>query len=138
MNVDFHSQKKILLIPHYRLLTWIGGGTLIAWAAWLVVLLKLDPYTSTSLALALFFTSFFVALSGTFTLLLAFLKKWRTRDQLYVKHILISLRQGILLSLCTTLCAGLLVLGFLRIWNGLLLVILMMLIEFYLSGKDEL
>ncbi len=138
MNADFQSQKKFLLIPHYRLLTWISGGTLVAWTAWGVVLLKLDPYSSTSLALTLFLVSFFIALSGTFTLLMSLIKKWRTRDQLYIKHILISLRQGILLSLCTTLCAGLLVLGFLRIWNGLLLVILMMLIEFYLSGKDEL
>ncbi len=137
MNADFHS-RKILLIPHYRILTWILGGTLLAWAAWLLVLFKLDPYANAPLSLTLFFISFFVALSGTFTLLLAFLKKWRTRDQLYIKHILISLRQGILLSLCTTLCSGLLVLGFLRVWNGLLLVILMMLIEFYLSGRDEL
>lgn len=132
------DSKNIFFIPHYRILTWILAGTLIGWVAWGVVLFKLDPYTSTSLAFPLFLLSFFVALSGTFTLVLSFLKKWKTGDQIYVKHIMISLRQGILLSLCTTICAGLLALGLLRIWNGLLLVILMMLIEFYLSGKDEL
>lgn len=131
-------QNQILHIPHYRILAWISVGTMIGWAAWLVVLFKLDPYRAPSLALPLFFASLFIAFSGTFTLLLSFLKKWRSHDQIYVKHIMISLRQGILLSLCTGLCSGLLILGFLRIWNGLLLVILMMLIEFYLSGKDEL
>lgn len=131
-------ESNLFAIPHYRILAWILAGTTLAWASWAVVLFKLDPYTNPSLALPLFFLSFFVALSGTFTLLLSFLKKWRSHDQIYVKHIMISLRQGILLSLCTTLCSGLLVLGFLRVWNGLLLVILMMLIEFYLSGKDEL
>lgn len=138
MNDDFHSKRTLLIIPHYRILAWILSGTALSWLAWGVVLLKLDPYQEPNLALPLFFLSLFVALSGTFTLLLAFLKKWRTKDQIYVKHIMISLRQGILLSLCTTACSGLLSLGLLRVWNGLLLVTLMMLIEFFLSGKDEL
>lgn len=138
MNDENNSGKNILHIPHYRMLAWILAGTVLAWISWTLVILKLDPYSSMDLALPLFFVSFFVALSGTFTLLLAFLKKWRSHDPIYVKHIVISLRQGILLSLCTTLCSGLLVLGFLRVWNGLLMVILMMLVEFYLSGKDEL
>ena len=113
-------------------------ATLISWSAWLLVLFKLDPFTSPKLALPLFFISSLLAFSGTFTLILFFLKRWRAGDHLYVKHITISLRQGILLSACTCLCMGLLMLGLLRIWNGLLLVAFMMLLEFYMSEKDEL
>ena len=130
--------RKLLQIPHFRILFMILLATLISWSAWLLVLFKLDPFTSPKLALPLFFISSLLAFSGTFTLILFFLKRWRAGDHLYVKHITISLRQGILLSACTCLCMGLLMLGLLRIWNGLLLVAFMMLLEFYMSEKDEL
>ncbi|QQR55110.1 hypothetical protein IPG41_00840 [Candidatus Peregrinibacteria bacterium] len=136
-----NEEKKkhpYLIIPQYRTLLYFGFGTALAWGAWLLVLYKLDPFLSPSLSLSLFFITTFIALSGTFSIVLTLLKKWKNKDQIYFKHIMISLRQGVLLSICTVLCLGLLMLGFLRIWNGLLLVALIMLIEFYFSGKDEL
>jgi len=138
MAQDSNSQKDFFIVPHYRLLSLIFLIALLGWGAWLLVIYKFDPYNSPGLALAFFFLSSFFAFSGTFAIILFFLKKWRARDQIYIKHVLISLRQGILLSLCTCLCLALLMLGLLRIWNGLLLVALIMLVEFYLSGKDEL
>lgn len=130
--------RKFLRIPHFRILFIIALATVVSWAAWVLVVWKLDPFTSASLALPLFFASSLLAFSGTFTLVLFFLKKWRAGDHVYLKHVTISLRQGILLSTCTCICLLLLMLGLLRIWNGLLLVAFMMLLEFYLSGKDEL
>jgi len=132
------TSKNLLHIPHYRILAFVLIATLFSWAAWAMVILKLDPYESTDLALTLFFISTVLALAGTFTILLFFLKKWRTDSEIYVKHLIISFRQGILLSICTSICLALLMFGLLRIWNGLLLAVIMMLIEFYLSGKDEL
>ncbi len=131
-------RAKYWMIPHYRVLFYIVIGTAMAGLGWLVVINKLDPYSNPELALPLFFISTLIFFSGIFTILLAWIKKWKSRDQIYIKHVLIALRQGILLSFCTTLSIGLLMLGFLRIWNGLLLVSLMTLIEFYFSGKDEL
>lgn len=133
---DHH--RKLLSIPHYRILFIIIFASAFSWAAWLLVITKLDPFASASLALPLFFASSLLAFSGTFTLILFALKRWKAGDQIYIKHVTVSLRQGILLSVCTCICLGLLMLGLLRIWNGLLLVAFMMLLEFYLSGKDEL
>lgn len=129
---------KLLQIPHFKVLSIVGVGTLFSWAAWLLVVLKLDPYESTELALTLFYISTFLALTGSFSMILFLLKKWRSDNEVFMKHILISVRQGFLLSSSTTLCLALLMLGLLRIWNGILIVALMMMIEFYLSGKDEL
>ncbi len=129
---------NLLHIPHIRILAIIGTGTIFSWAALLLVIFKLDPYQSTELSLTLFFVSIVLALTGTFTIVLFFLKKWKSFSEVFVKHILISLRQGVLLSGTTTLCLALLMLGLLRIWNGFLIVALMMLMEFYMSGKDEL
>lgn len=131
-------RRKLLHVPHFRILLIITLATVISWAAWFVVVWKLDPFASAPLALPLFFASSLLAFAGSFTLVLFFLKKWRAGDHIYLKHVTISLRQGILLSTCTCICMLLLMLGLLRIWNGLLLVAFMMLLEFYLSGKDEL
>lgn len=125
-------------IPHLKILFSISLATLLSWLAFALVVYKLDPYTSSSLALPLFFVSLFFSLSGSFSLILFIIKRWKAMKEVYVKHIMISLRQGTLLSLCTNLCLLLLMFNLLRIWNGLLLVFIMMLIEFYMSGKDDL
>lgn len=130
--------QSLLKIPHYKLLALIGLATIIAWAALALVILKLDPYESTDMALSFFYISGFIGLTGTFTILLFFLKKWRAQDKVYLKHVTISLRQGFLLSGCTIICIALLMLGLLRVWNGLLLVAIITFAEFYFSSKDEL
>lgn len=127
-----------MLIPHYRILSLIAIATIISWGALLLVINKLDPYQSTQISLIFFFISNFLALTGTFSIILFFLKKWRANNHVYVKHVIISLRQGMLLSISTNICLSLLMLGVLRVWNGLLIVIIITLIEFFLSGKDEL
>lgn len=137
MYDESETEKKWTHVPHYRILAIVIFATLLGWTAFFLVIQKLDPFLATSLALPLFFGSSTIALAGSFTILLFFLKKWRTHDHIYVKHILISLRQGVLLSICTNICIALLMLGLLRIWNGLIIVMIMMLIEFYMSGKDD-
>ena len=138
MSQEHETSKGLLHIPHFKILSIIALGTLFSWGAWTLVVFKLDPFVSTELALTLFFISNVLALTGTFSIILFFLKKWRTFNEIYVKHVMISLRQGVLLSICTNICLALLFLGLLRIWNGFLIIALMMLIEFYMSGKDEL
>lgn len=125
-------------IPYLRVISIICFASALSWLAWIIVILNLDPYESTAIALSLFYLSLALALVGTFTLILFFLKKWKFKEEIYLKHIMISLRQGILLGAVTLICLSLLMLGLLRIWNGLLIVILITMIEFYLSGKDEL
>lgn len=132
------QHRDLLLIPQLRIVAVVLLATLVSWTGLFLVVTKLDPYSSTELALAFFFITSFMSLTGTFALLLFLLKKWRSEDRIYVKHVMISLRQGFLLSLCTNLCLALLMFGLLRLWNGFLLVIFIMLLEFYLSQHDDL
>lgn len=136
-TMDIETHKNALKVPHYRILLIIGVSTVVSWAAWLLVLLKLDPFAASALALPLFFASSLLALTGTFSLILFSFKRLQSGEHIYVKHVLISLRQGALLSICTCIALLLLMLGLLRIWNGFLLVIFMMLLEFFLSGKED-
>ena len=125
-------------IPHFRVLSVIAFATFLSGLAWLLVLIKLDPYETIDLAISLFFLSFFFFLTGIFCLMLFFIRAFKKDHNVLVKDIFISLRQGMLLSLCTCLCLALLMLGLLRIWNGFLLVSIVTLLEFYLSqGEDR-
>ncbi len=132
------KRYQLVQIPHYRFLGFIFFATVLSWGAWGLVIQKLDPYSNPELALVLFYLSIFLAFTGTFTLIFFFIKKWKTDNEIYLKHLTISLRQGFLLSFCTTVCLLLLMLGLLRLWNGLLVAALVTLLEFYWSGKDEL
>ena len=106
------------------------------WASWGVVINKLSPYVSPAPALILFYTSLFIALTATFALLGFYLRVWLNKHEIYYQHINIALRQGVLLSLI--MCTGLLFqrLRVLTWWDGLLLVLIMILVEFYFMAKE--
>jgi len=127
--------------PHhhqsYKQYLWtIGLTAAISWAAWWIVVSNLDPYASTSLALGLFFISLFFSLIGTFSLIGFGLRAWIGEEDIYYHHLTVSLRQGFLLSLCTLLCIGFLIIGVLKWWNGLLVVTIAVLLEFYLTSRN--
>jgi len=132
------QHRDLLLIPQLRIVAIVLLTTLVSWTGFGLVVNKLDPYATPELALSFFFITLLMSLTGTFALLLFLIKKWRSEDRIYVKHVMISLRQGFLLSACTNICLALLMFGLLRMWNGLLLVILIMLVEFYFSQRDDL
>ena len=131
------ERHKITAPNQYkRYLLTIALTSVISWLAWGMVVTKLDPYESTGLALGLFFLSLFFALIGSFTLLGFGLRRWLGKDEVHYHHLSVSLRQGILLSVCTLLCVAFLILGILKWWNGLLLVTISVLIEMYLTSRD--
>ena len=127
-NPPFNPEKKYiqpLLIA--SIMSLIG---------WVVVVMKLDPYESTGLALALFFLSLLVMLTCTFSILGFYLRKWLTGNEVGLSYINTSIRQGLLLSLCTLVCLAFLMLGVLTWWNGLLVVAIVILLEFYITSKN--
>lgn len=129
------SYKKYLLI--------ISGTALIGWISFLLVLFKLEPCTAageisichsvSSLALILFFTSAFLALTATFTLIGFGLRLWFHQQEIYIDHLNISLRQGILLTMCALAALALLLLNTLTWWSGFLLIFIIVLLELYFT-----
>lgn len=127
---------NLLPTPYRKYLISIGIAGLFSWAAFWVVIFKLDPYQSTALALFFFFLSLFFALTTTFTFIGFYVRKWFSKNEIYFRHINISLRQGALLSFCALGCLFFLLLGVLTWWNGLLLVVIITLLEFYFTSKE--
>lgn len=122
-------------MSHNRYLAFVAGAGLLSWLAFFVVLLKLNPYESTGLALAFFFVSLFLALSASFTLLGFYLRVWLHKNEIFYNHINVSLRQGVLLSLVAIGCLAFLLLSVLTWWTGLLLVAVATLVEFYFTAQ---
>ncbi|KKR06958.1 MAG: hypothetical protein UT33_C0006G0034 [Candidatus Peregrinibacteria bacterium GW2011_GWC2_39_14] len=123
-------------MSHIKYLTTIGIAGIIAWLGFFITLTKLNPFESTGMAMTFFFLTLFIALMCTFTILGFYFRVWIYRNEIYYKHINISLRQGVMLSLIAIISLALQLLGVLNWLSGLLLVIVMLLIEAYISLKS--
>lgn len=121
---------------HRTYLITIGIVAAFGWASWALVINKLSPFASPELALSLFYISLFIALVGTLTLIIYYLRAWLNKGEIYNAHLNVSLRQAILLS--GMICTGI---AFQRLkvltwWDGLLLLAIVLMIEFYFMSRD--
>lgn len=124
-------------MSHHKYIAIIAISGLLAWVSWFLVLTKLSPYESTGLAFSFFFITLFIALSATFTTLGFYFRLWLFRNEIFYKHINVSLRQGVFLSLIAVFCLVFQVMRVLSWWSGLLLVSIAVLLEFYFSSRDS-
>lgn len=101
-----------------------------------LVLTKLDPFADETLAITLFFISLFFFVSGALTLIGYAFRVIFYRDELFLNHFNVSLRQGIILgfSLCSIL--GLQILRTLTWWIGLIILLISFLVEIYFVARE--
>lgn len=121
---------------HQTYLISIVIATFFAWSSWFVVVYKLSPFTQPALSLSLFYSSLFIAFAGTFTLLFYFMRLWAGRKEISNIHLNTSVRQGILLSLMIVVALGFQRLRVLTWWDGMLLLAVVLLIEFYFNSRE--
>lgn len=121
---------------HSTFLIGILIATFFGWASWLVVIYKLSPFSQPVLSLSLFYSSLFIALVGTFTLILYFLRVWANKKEVFNVHLNTSLRQGMLLGAMIVIGLGFQRLRVLTWWDGILLLAIVLLIEFYFNSRD--
>ena len=124
------------MTPLYYI-TGVFVAAALGWASWFVVLNKMSPFISGTLALSLFYASLFMALTGTFALIGYYLRLAisQKKDKVTL-HLNTALRQGALLSFM--LCVGL---SFQRLrvltwWDAALLLIIVVLLEYYFMGRE--
>lgn len=129
-----------------RYLLTIGLVALVGWGSFALVLNRLEPCISPGEVtlchaiapggLTLFFLSLSCALLATFIVLGFAMRIWMNNYEIFKEHLAVSVRQGILLTLCTLGALILLLLNSLTWWSGLLLIALIMLIELYFSHEE--
>lgn len=124
-------------MSHSRYLLWIFVASLLGWGSVALVMYRLDPYESTGLAMTLLFIGLFIALTATFALLGYFIRRQIHQSEIFYSHVNVALRQGLLLSVCSLACLFLLIFNALTWWSGLLIIVFITLIEFYISSDDK-
>ncbi len=105
-------------------------GALICWLAWFFVLSSTDPAEAGFFGFLFFYTSLFLALAGTFSVIGFLIKKIILKDdQVVFHHVKSTFRQGMLLA--GILISGLILLqaDLLAWWSATLLVLLFVAIE---------
>ncbi|MEK7073356.1 MAG: hypothetical protein AAB974_02870 [Patescibacteria group bacterium] len=110
----------------------MGLGTLIAWAAFLLIVALVDPLSAGILGMIFFYVALVVATSGTLALIGLFVRTMvvRTQDVLS-KQVTHSFREGFLVSLLLVAALILQSRGLLSILNTTLLLAVLVLTEFF-------
>ena len=110
----------------------MGLGTLIAWAAFLLIVALVDPLSAGTLGLIFFYVALAVATSGTLALIGLFVRTVvvRTQDVLS-KQVTHSFREGFLVALLLVAALILQSRGLLSVLNTTLLLAVLVLTEFF-------
>ncbi len=111
-------------------------STIFSVGAWFLVLWKLNPYENALLSLPLFFLTLFFAAVSVMTFFGLFIRRLRYKKFPPYHVFSVSLRQGIELAFCLIGSLFFLMLGVLTWWNGLLLVCMVLLAEWYFSARE--
>lgn len=121
-----------------RFLIFLGIGTVLSWAAWVLVLNMLEPYGGGFVALALFYSSFFLAGVGTLTIIGFFLRYWLEKEKIPFNQIRVALRQGVLVVGGFVVALMLQAQRLLNPWSIIVLLLLIAVIEiFFLAGQSK-
>lgn len=121
-----------------RFLILLGVGSVLSWAAWILVLMTLDPQTGGFIALALFYSSFFLAGVGTLTIAGFFLRYWLEKEKIPFDQIRISLRQALLITGGLVIALILQAQRLLNPWSVVVLFLFVIVIEvFFLAGQSR-
>ena len=105
-------------------------GALICWLAWFFVLNSIDPVQAGFFGFLFFYSSLFLALTGTFSVIGFLIKKIVLQnDEIIFHHVKSTFRQGMLIA--TIIVAGLILLQtkLLAWWSAILLLSFFIVIE---------
>lgn len=105
-------------------------GALICWLAWFFVLGSIDPKQAGFFGFLFFYSSLFLALAGTFSVIGFLIKKIiLKKDQIVFHHVRSTFRQGMLGATVIILWLILLQTKLLTWWNAILLILLFAAVE---------
>ncbi len=124
-------------MTHHKYIGIITTAGVISWIAWILVVTKMSPYESMGPSLTFFFVTLFIALTTTLTAIGFYFRLWVFKNEIFYKHINVSLRQGVFLSLVAVFSLVFQMIKVLTWWSGMLLVAVAVLLEFYFSSKDS-
>jgi hypothetical protein len=114
-------------------------GTVLCWIAWGIVIANIDPATSGILGLAFFYSSLFLALVGSISIVSFFLHKNKHNDvDIVFKNIRTIFRKSIFLALLILFCLDMLRRDWLHPWSVLILLVLGITLDGLIFSKKKI
>jgi len=111
-------------------LVLMGVGTLLCWGILGFILLTVDPLTAGITGMIFFYLSLFLALVGTFSVLVFLVRRmFDKNEEVIFRHVRKTFRQSVTIALFVILVLFLQQKQLLTWWNGLLLVIIFIALE---------
>lgn len=108
------------------------------WGAWLLVITRLDPEEITgSFPLVMFYSTLFLAILGTGSILSFYLRRWITKNELFYEHLNSSIREGFLVAFTVITVLWLQYYRVLSIWDAALLGAAMVLLEVFIMSRKK-
>jgi len=105
-------------------------GTLICWGTWTFILFTLDPNSAGSLGILFFYFSLFLALVGTFSVIIFLIRRLIIKnDEVIFRHVKKTFRQSVIVAVLIIFALYLLQQHLLTWWNSILLVALFIVLE---------
>ena len=125
-----------MTLLRYLILMFLA--TVLCWAAWFTVVQSVDPFDTDMVGYFLFYSSFSLALAGTFALVGLLFRTLLLKQELMFQKVAISFRQGIFFAI---LIDGFLILQSLRLltwYNIAFLVIGLTIAEFFVISRKPM
>lgn len=112
-------------------------ATVLCWGGWLWVLFFVNPYEAGSVELLLFYSSLFLGLVGTLSIVGFIVRFLIIKHEFAYKQVKRAFRQGIMLALLVVISLYLQSQDLLVWWNLILLVFLMGGIEYFFAVAED-
>lgn len=125
----------ILAVTLRSTIAVFGLGSAFAWTAFALILFTVPPDIAGPLGETFFFSSLFVALTGTLTML-GVLGRVRRSTLLPALHVGPAFRQGALLSIAAVGSLVLQRFRMLRLWNVVVIVLALVFADFVLGRRE--
>jgi len=112
-------------------------GTVLCWSAWFFVIVNVNPFEASTLSFLFFYISFFLALLGTFSVLIFVVYRLFSRTELPLfRYVERSFRESFILSAICIFLLFLRGIDLLNIWNfSFFIVLLILLFSFSFSTR---
>lgn len=120
-----------------RYLTTMAGGTAIAAASWVMVVLFLDPGSTGLIGLLLFFASFWLIMFGLASIAGYVVRRIFQRREASFRLVAISFRQAILVAVLLTGSLFLQSQQLFNWWTALSLIVFLSLVEAFFVARAE-
>lgn len=124
-------------IPHKNSLLIVFLVLVFSAIAWILVLMRADPFSSTAWPQVVFFLSLFFMVASALALAGYFARLFLYRGEIFLTHLTTALRQGMLGGILLDVGLYFQHIRVLTWWNLPLLVVIFILLEVFFLSREE-